>query len=168
LRTYELLFIVQPEVDEDGLRAVTEGVQQVITDNGGEIVRVDLMGRRRLAYPIRKRDAGFYVLVHAKMERPAILEVERHVKLSEDILRHLLVRLDEVQAAALDESVAAQAASAEQAAAAAQAAADKAASIAESAEDEDVSENSSDDVSEDEDDVVLDDEESDAEQADEV
>ena len=123
MRTYELLFIMQPELDEEGLRAATEGVQQVIANSGGELVRVHLMGRRRLAYPIRRREAGYYVLVHAKMERSTILEVERHAKLSEDILRHLLVRLDEVQAAALDEAVAQQAAAAEKSAAAEQAAA---------------------------------------------
>jgi len=121
LRTYELLFIVVPDLDEDATKAVAEGVQQVITANGGEIVRVQPRGRRRLAYPIKRHDAGFYVLLHAKMEREAILEMERHIRLTDQILRHLLVRLDEVQIAALDEEMEQDAAriAAEEAAAAA-------------------------------------------------
>jgi len=121
LRTYELLFIVIPDLDEDTTKAVAEGVQQVITANSGQIVRVQPRGRRRLAYPIKRYDAGFYVLLHAKMEREAILEMERHIKLSDQILRHLLVRLDEVQIAALDEEMEQDAAriAAEEAAAAA-------------------------------------------------
>jgi len=105
LRTYELLIVVVPDLDEDATKAVAEGVQQVITANGGEIVRVQPRGRRRLAYPIKRYDSGFYVLLHAKMEREAILEMERHIKLSDQILRHLLVRLDEVQIAALDDEM---------------------------------------------------------------
>ena len=105
MRTYELLIVVVPDLDEDATKAVAEGVQQVITANGGEIVRVQPRGRRRLAYPIKRHDAGFYVLLHAKMEREAILEMERHIKLSDQILRHLLVRLDEVEIAALDDEM---------------------------------------------------------------
>jgi small subunit ribosomal protein S6 len=95
VRTYELVFVAQPELDEDGLKALVESVQQVMIDSGGEIVKIEEMGRRRLAYPIRKHREGHYTLMHAKLERPAIMELERSLKLSEDVLRHLLVRLDE-------------------------------------------------------------------------
>ena len=113
MRTYELMFILQPDLDQEGLKAAAEQVQQVITDNGGEILRVEQMGRRRLAYPIRHHDAGHYVLLHAEMERAAILEMERHIKLSEGILRHLLVRLEDAQAKAVKEAAVAAAAKAQ-------------------------------------------------------
>lgn len=95
MRTYELLFIVQPQLEDEELEALIEQVRQVITNNGGEVIRAESMGRQRLAYAIRKRTEGFYVLAHAKMERTAILELERFLKLSEDVLRHMLIRLDE-------------------------------------------------------------------------
>ena len=96
MRTYELLFIAQPDLDEEGLTALAERTTQVITDHGGEIVKVEQMGRRELAYPIRRHTAGFYILVHAAMELAAIQELERVLKLNEDVLRHLLVRLDDL------------------------------------------------------------------------
>lgn len=96
MRTYELVMIITPDLDEDGLNAIVERVQGVLTDNGGELVTTEHMGHRKLAYPIRKRTEGHYVLIHAQLERQAILELERFIKLSEDVLRHLLVRLDEI------------------------------------------------------------------------
>ena len=100
LRTYELMMIAEPELDAEGLTALTERVQQVITTNGGEIVKVEQMGRRKLAYPIQRRREGHYVLIHANLERETISELERSLRLSEDVFRHLLVRLDEVLAPA--------------------------------------------------------------------
>ncbi len=92
---YELLFIAQPNLDEEALNALVSRVQQVITDNQGQIIKVEQMGRRKLAYPIKKYREGSYVLVQANLERAAMAELERTLKLSEDVLRHLLVRLDE-------------------------------------------------------------------------
>jgi len=98
LRTYELLFIAQPALDEEGLNALVTRVQQIMTDQGGQVVHVEQMGRRKLAYPVRKRKEGSYVLIHANLERAAIAELERSLKLSEDVLRYILVRLDEIKA----------------------------------------------------------------------
>ncbi|HHX43889.1 MAG TPA: 30S ribosomal protein S6 [Chloroflexi bacterium] len=104
MRTYELMMIVEPELDEEALAAAVERVQQVITTNGGSIVSVEQMGRRKLAYPIQRRREGHYVLMHANLERETISELERHLRLSEDVLRHLLVRLDEVEEAVAEAS----------------------------------------------------------------
>lgn len=92
---YELVFIAQPNLDEEALNALVSRVQQVITDNQGQILKVEPMGRRKLAYPIKKYREGSYVLIQANLERAAMAELERTLKLSEDVLRHLLVRLDE-------------------------------------------------------------------------
>ena len=95
MRTYELLFIARPELEEEELGALVESIQKAMTDNGGEIVDVEHWGKRTLAYAIKHKTEGYYVLIHAKLELPAIREMERTLKLSEDVLRYLLVRMDE-------------------------------------------------------------------------
>jgi len=95
LRCYELVFIAQPNLDDDALTAVVERVKEAMTSNGGEVIKAEDMGKRRMAYTIDKYREGHYVLMHANLDRPAITAVERTLRLSEDVLRHLLVRLDE-------------------------------------------------------------------------
>jgi small subunit ribosomal protein S6 len=95
LRTYELVVILQPNLEEEELDTAVGTLRQVVVENGGEIVRIESMGRRRLAYEIRKYSEGHYVLMYLNMERPTILEVERRLKLSDDVIRYLLVRLEE-------------------------------------------------------------------------
>jgi small subunit ribosomal protein S6 len=96
LRTYELVVIVQPDLEDEALDAVVGNFKQVVVDNGGEIVRIESMGRRRLAYPIQKRTEGHYVLMYLNLERATIQELDRRLKLSDDVLRYLLVRMDEM------------------------------------------------------------------------
>ena len=95
LRAYELVFVTQPGLDEEGLTGLVERVKETMTTNGGEVLKAEHMGKRHLAYPIGRHHEGHYVLVEANLERPAITAVERDLRLSEDVLRHLLVRLDE-------------------------------------------------------------------------
>ncbi|NLE77819.1 MAG: 30S ribosomal protein S6, partial [Chloroflexi bacterium] len=82
-------------LDEDGVNGVTERVTQVITQNKGEVTKVDVWGRRRLAYPIKNHREGTYVLLHARLSSAAIPEMDRMLKLSEDVIRHLFTRTDE-------------------------------------------------------------------------
>jgi len=96
LRTYEMVLVVQPGFDEDGLDAFISGLTAMIADAGGQIVDIEHMGRRRLAYPIKKTTEGHYVLLHANMENAALSEVDRRLKLSEDVLRYLTIRMDEL------------------------------------------------------------------------
>jgi small subunit ribosomal protein S6 len=88
--------IAQPELDEEALASLVESFKQTIADNGGEIVKVESMGRRRLAYVIGRHSEGHYMLIQAGMERQALAELDRRLKLSEDVIRHLVVRLDEI------------------------------------------------------------------------
>ena len=97
MRTYELIFIARPELEEEALTALVGRVRQIMEDNGGQVKKAEPMGRRRLAYPIKKRTHGQYVLIHAGLDRTAISELERSLKLSEDVLRYLLVRLEETE-----------------------------------------------------------------------
>jgi small subunit ribosomal protein S6 len=96
LRTYELVLVVRPEVDEDGYNALIATLSGLVTENGGQVVDVEYMGRRRLAYPINKVTEAHYVLLHLNLETPGLNELERRLKLTEDVVRHLVVRLDEL------------------------------------------------------------------------
>lgn len=94
MRIYELLYIVQPELDEEALGNLVSAIQEAITANGGGILDLEEMGRRRLAYPINHHLEGFYVLLHARMNQRAIDALERALRLSEDVLRYLLIKVE--------------------------------------------------------------------------
>jgi small subunit ribosomal protein S6 len=92
--TYETLFITPPNLPEDEERTAVDAFALVVTDGGGQIVTNDRMGRRRLAYPIRKFDDGVYVRFLYDAEPPISRELDRRIRLSDKVLRSLTVRLD--------------------------------------------------------------------------
>ena len=94
---YELIYILQPDLDEVALAAQNERIQQVITANGGHVASSELMGRRTLAYPIKRRQEGYYMLVKATFTPAVIKELERSLRISEDVLRYMMVRLDDAE-----------------------------------------------------------------------
>lgn len=94
MRDYELAFIVMPNVDDSGVTAVVDKVSQFVKAAQGEVASVDVWGRRTLAYPINNHREGIYVLFQAKMHPAALNELERNLKLSEEIIRYLLVKAD--------------------------------------------------------------------------
>ena len=96
---YEVVFIVQPEMEEEPRNALVNKITQTISDLKGTVQKVDPWGKRRLAYPIKKFREGFYVLVQMEMPTSAVRSLERAIKLMEDIIRHLIVRRDQVAAA---------------------------------------------------------------------
>jgi small subunit ribosomal protein S6 len=95
MRQYEVAFIVHPEVDEDGVSALTEKVQGWITASGGTVEKVERLGRKRLAYLIRKQRDGHYVLIYAKMNAGGPLELERNLRLTEQMLRFMVIRVED-------------------------------------------------------------------------
>ena len=95
LRDYELVLIVSPEVAEEEFDAIIDNVSRFITDNGGIISDVDRWGRRRLAYPIKHFMEGSYVLTKFKLRPEFGKGLEADFRISEVVLRHLLVRTDE-------------------------------------------------------------------------
>jgi small subunit ribosomal protein S6 len=92
VREYELFFLLHPRLDEEGVTAAIERVTNSITTAGGEIVETKPWGRRRLAYPINNQWEGFYVLQQLRLPPNAVSALERNLSLSEDIMRHLVVR----------------------------------------------------------------------------
>jgi small subunit ribosomal protein S6 len=93
-RDYELGFILNPEVSEEQTRAILGRVEQVVANYSGQIVRVNQWGRRRLGYPIQRHRDGFYVFVDMILTPETVIELDRTLKVSEEVLRHLIKRRD--------------------------------------------------------------------------
>lgn len=94
MRDYELIFIVHPDLDENAFNEVVERVKGWITESGGAIEKVDVWGKRRLAYPIRKLNEGQYVLVNTQLDPAFGATLERNLRLLEPVLRYLIVVKD--------------------------------------------------------------------------
>jgi small subunit ribosomal protein S6 len=94
-RTYEIMFIVRPDVEDADLDKLIEGFSGNITSGGGEIKSVEKMGRRRLAYTVRKFNDGFYVLLNVAAPGNLIGEIERRLRVSEPVIKFITVRMDE-------------------------------------------------------------------------
>ncbi len=94
-RTYEIMFIVRPDVEEADLDKLIEGFSGNITSGGGEIKSVEKMGRRRLAYTVRKFNDGQYVLLTVLAPGSLIGEIERRLRVSEPVIKFITVRIDE-------------------------------------------------------------------------
>ena len=90
MREYELMFIVQPDLEENAFNDVIERIKGWIKEGGGNVSKVDLWGRRKLAYPIRKQIEGQYVLFQISMPPSFTIELERNLRLLEPIMRFLI------------------------------------------------------------------------------
>jgi len=96
MNPYELMYLVQPTADEERLSAIGERIQQAITGAGGKIEKVNVVGRRRLSYKIDRFRDGIYIVVDFQLAPSAAREVDRTIKLQEEILRHIIIRRDEI------------------------------------------------------------------------
>jgi small subunit ribosomal protein S6 len=93
MRKYELVCIFQPELDETAFKGAVERVQSWITEAGGSVDKVEVWGRRRLAYVIRKQTEGQYVLMNITLDPKSTGELERNIRFLESVLRHLLTAI---------------------------------------------------------------------------
>ena len=94
MRNYELMFIIHPDLDEASVNDTVAKVSSWITESGGSVDKVDLMGKRQLAYPIRKQKDGQYVLIQAQMEPSFGTELERNLRFQEPVMRFLLTKVE--------------------------------------------------------------------------
>lgn len=94
-RTYEVMYIVDPETAADKITTLNEAVGKLIEKEGGTVVRLDDIGMRNLAYPINKKNEGHYVLFEIEGSGQEILELERRMRVNDLIMRYMTVRVDE-------------------------------------------------------------------------
>ena len=93
MREYELVVILSPELAEEDVPAAIDRLSQLIADRGGEVKDVDRWGRRKLAYPIKKHLEGNYLVTQVMLDPNRTSDVEAALRISEEVLRHLLVRV---------------------------------------------------------------------------
>jgi len=93
LRDYELIVILSPELAEEDVPAAIDRLSQLIADRGGEVKDVNRWGRRKLAYPIKKHVEGSYLITQVRLDPNRASDVEAGLRISEEVLRHLLVRV---------------------------------------------------------------------------
>ncbi len=94
-RTYEIMFIVRPDVEEAELDKLIETFSGYVTTGGGTITSTEKMGRRRLAYTVKKFNDGFYILLIVEAPASLISEIERRLRVSEQVIKFITVRMDE-------------------------------------------------------------------------
>ena len=90
---YEVMFIIDPTLEDEKKDAAVERVKSVIAAEG-EVGNVDVWGLRKLAYPIQKKNEGYYVVIDFKAEPTLPAELDRRLRISEDFMRHIIVNKD--------------------------------------------------------------------------
>lgn len=99
-RTYEVMYIVNPDTADDKIAKLNDAVEKLIQKEGGNVVKIDDIGRRKLAYPINKKNEGYYVLFEIEGTGQEIAELERRMRVNDMIMRYITVRVDEDRKAA--------------------------------------------------------------------
>lgn len=89
MRKYEVMYIIRPDIEQEAVQAAVDKFQGIIS-NGGEITKHDVQGKRRLAYEIKKFRDGVYVLVNFNAEPAVVTELERLMKISDEVIRYLI------------------------------------------------------------------------------
>lgn len=97
MRKYEIIFIVR-SLEEETTNGVIEKFEKLIAANGGKIDKEDRWGKKRLAYEIKKESEGFYVIFYVTCEPACVNECDRVMKITDEILKHMIVRYDEKEA----------------------------------------------------------------------
>lgn len=95
MRSYELMFIIKPDLEEEATTAIVDKFSGLIVEQGGNVENLDKWGKRRLAYEVNGFNDGYYVLVNFHGEPKAAKEVERQLKISDDVIKHMIIKLDD-------------------------------------------------------------------------
>ena len=96
-RFYEVMYIVRPDVEDADLDKLIAGFEQTVTNGGGSVRSTEKMGRRKLAYTVRKFNDGYYILMTIDADGKLVAEVERRLRVSEPVIKFITVRMDEEQ-----------------------------------------------------------------------
>lgn len=92
LRNYETMYIVKPQLEEDAIDAAVKRFDDQVVKTGGVVEKIEKKGRKRLAYEVKDHRDGFYVLMNFQLEPNQITELDRAFKLSDEVLRHIIIR----------------------------------------------------------------------------
>lgn len=95
MKKYEIMYIIRPNMEEEAQKALVERFAGVLTENGAEIINTKDWGKRRLAYEINDLRDGFYMILNVNSNSEAVKEFDRLAKISEDIIRHIVVKDEE-------------------------------------------------------------------------
>lgn len=95
MRNYELIYVLKPNLDDEAKAVVADKLESVITAASGEIQKIDVWGNKRLAYEIQKLNEGFYVLVKFSASVDVPKELDRNLKINENVIRHMIVNIDD-------------------------------------------------------------------------
>src|SRR3954464_3818060 len=94
MRNYEIMFIVNPNANEDEIDKINSQIESIVTSGGGQIQKIEKMGKRRLAYDIDKHREGFYVLFVISANGDIIKECERRLRVMDAVIKYITVRTD--------------------------------------------------------------------------
>ena len=94
-RTYEVIFIVNPDADDTEVMRLSEAIQKIITNQGASVTKTEMMGRRQLAYEINHKRDGVYVLLEVEGTGAEIAELEQRMRVNDQILRYMTIRVDQ-------------------------------------------------------------------------
>jgi small subunit ribosomal protein S6 len=92
MQKYEVMYIIRPDLEEEAIRVVVDKLNEVVQTSGGVELKVELMGKKRLAYEVRKFKEGFYVLLNFVGAAAVVDELERIMKISDNVIRFLTTR----------------------------------------------------------------------------
>ena len=95
LNKYETIYIIKPEVEEQGIKELVEKFNTLIETEGGKVSETQEWGLKRLAYPIQKKEQGYYVLVNFEAKPESIVELERVYKITDSVMKFITIRKDE-------------------------------------------------------------------------
>ncbi len=95
MRKYEVIYIIKPDFEEDKYKEIVEKYSALVQSNGGEVLKVEPWGKRRLAYEIDKIREGYYVLLQINGDINLPAELERNFKIADEIMRYLITRVEE-------------------------------------------------------------------------
>jgi small subunit ribosomal protein S6 len=94
-RKYEIGFVINPEANEEEVKKIIDSIVDIIKNAGGNIENVDEWGRRKLAFPIQKHNEGIYIFINANVVGSAFVAIERRLKLTEKVMRFIVLRMDD-------------------------------------------------------------------------
>ena len=92
MTNYELMYIIDPTLEQDKKDAAIEAVKEIVTNNGGEVSDVNVWGMKKLAYPIEKKEEGYYVVMEFKANTGVPKELDRRLKISDAVIRHQTIK----------------------------------------------------------------------------